>query len=175
MSSFCSIFHFFWLIVAISKTQTSTNTIFRYTVGSVIPKASNQNKHVRAASAACCSKAGGQQVHCPRLLPALTHDDCRSTSTRHPDESTVGPMVHAYRATDAPRTDGADIPHRIAKNPLPDKYCGSSYVSDANGAPVTTLWGWGHPSSVSSSWHLGSLSRYSWITPCHHRSDEAVA
>ena len=122
LSSFCSIFRFFWLIVAIS----STNTIFRYTVGSVIPNASNQNKHVRAASAACCSKAGGQQVHCPRLLPALTHDDCRSTSTRHPDESTVGPMVHAYRVTDAPRTDGADIPHRIAKNPLLHKVSGFS-------------------------------------------------
>merc|ERR1712028_170570 len=82
-----------------------------------------------------------------------------NTGFHHPQMGDLGPHPRHSWATDGSRVDGHDIPFRTANSGLPAPYAGASYVREASGAPVQTVWSWGHPSSHSSSYHLNSLHR----------------
>merc|ERR1712216_741768 len=82
-----------------------------------------------------------------------------NTTFHHPQMGALGPHPRHSWTTDGARVDGHDIPFRTANAPLPAPYTGASYVREGNGAPVETVWTWGHPSSSSSSAHMNASTR----------------
>eukprot|EP00658_Telonema_sp_P-2_P020352 TRINITY_DN18051_c0_g1_i1.p2 TRINITY_DN18051_c0_g1~~TRINITY_DN18051_c0_g1_i1.p2 ORF type:complete len:151 (-),score=22.62 TRINITY_DN18051_c0_g1_i1:239-691(-) len=95
-----------------------------------------------------------------------------NTAFHHPQMGTLGPHPRYSHLTDGRRVDGADIQYRLHKVGMPPPYQGASYVREANnGAPVETVWSWGHPNNASSAYHLNSRTR----VPAQPRQYEAMA
>merc|ERR1712166_1143063 len=107
--------------------------------------------------------AVNHQLNMQSAPPNVAHghqwtSSTNNTTWHHPRQLELGPQPRHSVASSGARTDGADIIYRTAKRAPLTKYAGASYLRETDGAPVETIWSWGHPSTASSGRHVNSLS-----------------